>query len=299
MKKCPHCDGDLMDSVIKCVHCGKDTNAPAAPDGSAEATPGATPGAAPGAAPIPGTPGAPVPRAVAQSAAAAASMETKQEPYFFMQTKETATDRSTTEAGGYVGAQTSRLPLFAGLALVIAGIAAVIGPMMQWVSVSLGTLELGKKLADVVPQISDPLKGTATWQGWVIVISGAALAAMGVAALASRSKGAGTARWLRLAAIPTVLLVGATIWTAMSLSGLADDVVVPGAGQDVLDRVTDALTVAWGTGLWITALGCLLAIAGTIMVFMSGAPKVTAIAPGGAKWQPPIATSGRPGGTPR
>ncbi|MEX2420544.1 MAG: hypothetical protein WD670_01880 [Actinomycetota bacterium] len=230
--------------------------------------------------------------------------EVKQEPYFFMKTQDVDPEVSTSGAGGYVGQKTSRLPLMAAICMMLGGLLAVIGPMMEWVSVTLGPVELGKK-ASALPAIApDLLKGTASWQGWLIVINGALLALASVAFLLSRARAEGDVSRIRGGIIVAGFITGFTVWNWIAIgSAIAAQrtliEAIAGDNEATLAKVTDAVQVTWASGLWATIVACLLALSGGVMAVMASAPKVTAIAPGGASWNgPTVATSPRPGGGP-
>lgn len=178
MKSCPYCDGQLMDAVVRCVHCGKDLNTPEASAliaRKAEDTPSSFPGA-------PGVPGAAAnPLAAAAALPVAGGPPSINQPpfeepepdfsdqpqYFVMKTEMTppgAARPVSTKARASVSSGNGIATLSAVLAVVAAIILFAALFLVPAVTATIGgTLDMGVKFGQLtVPDSTETMK---VWDG--------------------------------------------------------------------------------------------------------------------------------------
>ncbi len=316
-----------MDSVIKCVHCGKlmtdpvvakaDSDGAQAPATAAE--PGAsaggvattTPGIVSGASPGPASGATPMGVQASQAAATSHNQlpqqqqqqqqQSRQEPYFVMKTQPTNVPPGMpSPSAGYVGSTSNLSATLAGLLMALGGVLAVAGAFLPWVTVDVGVVDLANMPAGFDPaDFTQVFKGIAQFQGWLIVLDGAVVALAGGAYLIT-GRAEGDTSSMRKAIVPALFLAAFTAWLYFDYRGQISQAkelfTSIGLGDKQAAAVLEAIQITWSPGVWMAIGGAVLSLLGVLLAFLASGPKVTAIAPGGANWvgaQPPPSPAGR------
>lgn len=298
MKSCPFCEGQLMDTVVRCVHCGKDLNTP-----ESEA-------AAAGKAAAAGEPGAPVNPLAAAAALGVAGgppsinalpaptpvedLDFSDQPqYFAMKTEVTpegarpsvATTLGKDRAGGGSGSDAEgRASLAAGLALVAA--VMVLAGLLAFPAL---TVHLPAGTANIPPRFGGgtfPFPETTTsetaWSGfWGNYILAIASVITAVTAFGFFSKREAKVMGALLGQGIVLVVMSALLWSSLGsavdtagttvrdgmIEGMrseAPELTTDEAGA-IADQILPSLAISKGMGVWIIFAGSGLALIGGII----------------------------------
>ena len=286
MKNCPHCDGEIRDSVIRCSHCGLDPRAPAgtvAPPPAAAAPEPIVPGVAapsipasaqftPAVAPVPAIPPPPPPQPSAVD----------QPQYFAMKT-------DLTPPGGVRPAHGSSSPSRSDPArsAFAAGILGIVGAAIAAAGMFLvplltatwgGTVDMGATSggSQEIPHEEIGLKfaqmdGLAKTLLMIATVGAVVFAVMVLSNPDMKSVG-------RLLG-QGIVMTGTSVWIFTQLPGLRQDLtdafhlvlsmvssqVPDDTSQQFLDQAAGLLTIKTGMGIWLIILGSLIVLGGSIM----------------------------------
>ena len=293
MKNCPHCNREIKDSVIRCVHCGLDPRVPAgtiapaaaSPDPvasdltnpsipvSAQFTPpvARVPEDAPTGAPVPAIPPPPPTQPSA----------TGQPAYFAMKT-------DLTPPGGprQHGSSSSSRSDPAGSAFV-AGILGIVGAALAGAGMFLvpfltaswgGTIDWGAASGgpQEIPHEEIILKLAQTEGFAKNLLMVATVGAVVVAIMVLTNPDRRSVSWLLGQGI---LMTGTSVWIAAQLEGLrqqmtdafnlalswASSQILEDAPQQFPDQAAELLTIKAGMGIWLVILGSLVVMGGSIL----------------------------------
>lgn len=298
-KRCPHCDGEIRPSVVKCRHCGKSVNdPPEAPPAGAEAGEQVSAGVSPPAAaveaaldpvappvgvaftppvavlptqPPPGPPAAAVP-SVAVTAPASAVQDwgspdvgkVVADPYWQVK-------RTIPAAAPNVGAQaeaerkkTDPKIVVSAILLLCAGVAAIAASLQPWITLSANGL---KEVAD------QSRRGFAGWEGKATVILGVVCIAVSLMSLVRKDAGplkVGVVAGLGIAAVGLYTVLTATSQFSSTLVAARE---VAGMREEAARGLvtgwfeSGALKVSSETGLYAAIAVGVIALLGGLLAF--------------------------------